>query len=163
MWALPQRVILTAGKGIGSTPLTAFDAALLDAGIGDFNLVQVSSIVPADAQVCCLEGDAGRYLSSLIRGTLVPVVYGTMASSYIGQTVSSAIAVGLPRDRTKTGVIFEAGLIGYCEAAEESARQMAQEALRARGVREFEIKMVSSELTIAEKTGCVVSVAVLLP
>jgi arginine decarboxylase len=37
---------LVSGVGYGSTELTSFDAALLDAGIGDFNLVRMSSIMP---------------------------------------------------------------------------------------------------------------------
>lgn len=39
------------GVGHGPTELAAYDAALTDAGVGDFNLVTVSSVVPADATV----------------------------------------------------------------------------------------------------------------
>ena len=43
---LPKQYFIVAGKGEGFTPLNAFDAALGDAGVGDLNLVKVSSIVP---------------------------------------------------------------------------------------------------------------------
>src|SRR5206468_7432297 len=36
----------TAGNAEGSTPLNAFDNALLAAGIGNINLVRISSILP---------------------------------------------------------------------------------------------------------------------
>ena len=48
---LPTRIILTSGIGIGSTKLNAFDNALLNAGIGNFNLLSVSSIIPPKAKI----------------------------------------------------------------------------------------------------------------
>jgi len=156
-------VILTAGSGTSSTPLGAFDAALLDAGIGDFNLIQVSSIVPAGADVHYLE-DLGRdQLAQLSKGAIVPVVYSAITSDKTGEVIAAALAVGIPRDRGKSGVIFEAGLIGDKEAAEQTATRLAEEALRARGLENYEIRVVASELTIVERIGCAVSAAVLLP
>ena len=37
---------LTSGVGTGPTELAAFDAALLDAGIANFNLIRLSSVIP---------------------------------------------------------------------------------------------------------------------
>jgi len=48
---LPTRIILTSGIRIGSTKLNAFDNALLNAGIGNFNLLSVSSIIPPKAKI----------------------------------------------------------------------------------------------------------------
>lgn len=39
------------GSATGPTELSAYDAALADAGVADYNLVTVSSIVPAGAEV----------------------------------------------------------------------------------------------------------------
>lgn len=39
------------GEGTGPTATAAYDAALADAGIHDYNLVVVSSVIPADAPV----------------------------------------------------------------------------------------------------------------
>ena len=41
-----DRYTLVSGIGTGSTVLNAFDAALLSAGVGNFNLLRVSSILP---------------------------------------------------------------------------------------------------------------------
>ena len=46
-----MRIIVTAGTGQGPTTLSAFDAALLDAGIANYNLITLSSIIPPGAQV----------------------------------------------------------------------------------------------------------------
>lgn len=47
--ALTIRV--SRGTGTGRTRLSAFDAALHDAGVADFNLVQLSSVIPAGSSV----------------------------------------------------------------------------------------------------------------
>ncbi|HBG22160.1 MAG TPA: pyruvoyl-dependent arginine decarboxylase, partial [Peptococcaceae bacterium] len=41
MLPVPSKFNLVTGSGEGATPLNAFDAALLDAGIGNLNLVRV--------------------------------------------------------------------------------------------------------------------------
>ncbi|UIO99613.1 pyruvoyl-dependent arginine decarboxylase [Halobaculum sp. CBA1158] len=50
-----MEIHVAAGVGRGPTELAAYDAALADAGVGDFNLVVVSSVVPADATVRSVE------------------------------------------------------------------------------------------------------------
>lgn len=42
----PQSYMLVSGIGKAEYPLVTFDNALRDAGIGDYNLVKVSSILP---------------------------------------------------------------------------------------------------------------------
>jgi arginine decarboxylase len=44
----------TAGIAEGSTPLNAFDNALLAAGIGNVNLIKVSSILPPGIELVAL-------------------------------------------------------------------------------------------------------------
>ncbi len=39
-------IVLAQGLGQGPTPLAAFDAALLDAGVANYNLVVLSSVIP---------------------------------------------------------------------------------------------------------------------
>jgi len=163
MWALPRRVILTAGSGVGSTPLRAFDAALLDAGIGDFNLVRVSSIVPAGAEVCYMERGGKEYVAKMSKGTIVPVVYSMVTSGEGGKTVAAALAVGIPQDRDRNGVILEASIVGSKQTAEDQACRMVEEALLARRNGPFEIMLVSADVVINDRIGCAVSAALLLP
>lgn len=47
-----QRTIcITSGIGEGQTNLSAFDAALWDAGIANYNLIRLSSIIPPNSEV----------------------------------------------------------------------------------------------------------------
>jgi len=44
-------IYITTGVGEGSTPLAAFDRALFEAGIGNYNLIVLSSVVPIGAKI----------------------------------------------------------------------------------------------------------------
>ncbi len=43
-------------SGTGYTRLAAFDAALRSAGVADFNLIRLSSVIPPRSTVVCVEG-----------------------------------------------------------------------------------------------------------
>ena len=56
------------GAGTGPTAMSSYDAALADAGVHNYNLVSVSSIVPAEAEVVEVDvapdlGPAGNRLT----------------------------------------------------------------------------------------------------
>jgi len=46
-----KTINITSGTGEGQTKLSAFDAALWDAGIANFNLIKLSSIIPSGVKV----------------------------------------------------------------------------------------------------------------
>ncbi len=46
-----MKIYLTTGVGYGKTPISAFDGALRDAGVDNFNLLTLSSVVPPGAEV----------------------------------------------------------------------------------------------------------------
>ena len=41
-----MKIYLTVGRGDGPTPLAAFDNAMYDARVGNYNLVHLSSVIP---------------------------------------------------------------------------------------------------------------------
>lgn len=47
------KITVTTGTGEGPTPLSAFDAALLDAGIASYNIIYLSSIIPIGSSIEC--------------------------------------------------------------------------------------------------------------
>ena len=49
--AVSTALPVATGSGTGSTSLSAFDAALRDAGVANFNLVRLSSVIPPDTEV----------------------------------------------------------------------------------------------------------------
>ena len=46
-----SKIYITKGTGKGSTSISAFDAALEEAGIADYNLIYLSSIVPPGSDI----------------------------------------------------------------------------------------------------------------
>jgi arginine decarboxylase len=52
-----MKIQIISGKGIGSTRLSAFDAALFDAGVHNYNLIYLSSIIPPNSVI----EEADRY------------------------------------------------------------------------------------------------------
>jgi arginine decarboxylase len=56
-----MRIQLVSGAGSAPTQLAAFDAALVDAGISNYNLITLSSVIPAGAEI--IETDEKPQLS----------------------------------------------------------------------------------------------------
>jgi arginine decarboxylase len=50
-------ISITTGIGEGPTPLAAFDSALLDAGVANYNLIPLSSVIPPGSSI-----QRGRYV-----------------------------------------------------------------------------------------------------
>ena len=46
-----MNITVTAGRGEGSTTLSAFDAALKAAGIHNYNIIKLSSVIPPGSEV----------------------------------------------------------------------------------------------------------------
>lgn len=46
-----MRICISSGVGEGPTPLAAFDAALRDAGVSNYNLICLSSVIPPGSEV----------------------------------------------------------------------------------------------------------------
>lgn len=44
-------IVMAPGRGHGPTPLAAFDSALLDAGVANYNLICLSSVIPPGSTV----------------------------------------------------------------------------------------------------------------
>ena len=89
----------TAGHAEGSTTLNAFDNALLAAGIGNINLIKVSSILPPEVPVI--------ELPKIKLGALVPTAYAAMTSEKPGEIIAAAVGYAVPDDPAKNGVIME--------------------------------------------------------
>ncbi len=150
MLPIATKYTLVAGAAEGPTALNAFDNALLAAGIGNLNLVRVSSIVPPGAR-------RAEYLD-VPPGALVPTAYGSTVSSTPGEVIAAAVAVGL--GESGLGVIME--FAGRCsrEEAESEVRRMVEQALRGRGLQVQELHLRAVEHRV-EQTGCVVAAVAL--
>jgi len=143
----------TAGHAEGGTILNAFDNALLAAGLGNVNLIKVSSIVPPGVEIV--------ELPKIKPGALVPTAYAAMTSDVPGQTVAAAVGYALPDDPAKPGVIMEYHDLADRRTAERSIRAMLEEAFRVRGEMIRELKVFVAEHTV-ERVGCAVAAIALL-
>jgi arginine decarboxylase len=153
LWKPVTKVAATFGTAEGSTSLNAFDNALLAAGIGNINLVKVSSIVPPAVDIVSLP--------RIKPGAIVPTAYAAMTSEVPGEVIAAAVGWALPDDPRKPGVIMEFHDKATREEAERMIVQMLQEAFRVRGERVREMKVFATEHRV-ERTGCAVAAVTLL-
>ena len=135
----------TAGHAEGGTTLNAFDNALLAAGIGNINLIKVSSILPPEVPVI--------ELPKIKPGAIVPTAYAAMTSETPGETVAAAVGYAVPDDPAKNGVIMEFHGVATKAHAEHQIELMLEEAFRVRGEPIREMKIVAVEHT-TERIGC---------
>jgi len=47
-----MKIFITWGSGDGPTEKAAFDAALFNAGIANYNLIPLSSVIPDNSEIC---------------------------------------------------------------------------------------------------------------
>lgn len=94
-----MKITITAGTGEGPTPLAAFDKALLDAGVANYNLIYLSSIIPPNSvierkQYVTPPDEYGHRLY-LVMACQRTEQAGTSAWAGIGWTQESASGKGL--------------------------------------------------------------------
>ncbi len=147
----PNLLWTTIGHAEGETKLNAFDNALIAAGIGDWNLVKVTSVAPASARLIDLRPQAES-------GSVVPVVLATAQSDRPGERVTSSVAIG--RGNGSHGMIMEASGPGEPEEMETVVRRMLNESFMRRGL-ELETVTVRSVSHTVEKIGASVAAVVL--
>jgi arginine decarboxylase len=140
----PRKFMVTHGAAEGPSALNAFDNALLQAGVGNVNLVRVSSILPASAiEVSKLE---------IPPGALLPIAYGSITSDAEGERIAAAVAVALG-DPDEYGVIME--FSGRCseQEAAQTVEDMARAAFATRGrpVRRVIVRAVEHRV---RRVGC---------
>ncbi|MDX1585731.1 MAG: arginine decarboxylase, pyruvoyl-dependent [Balneolaceae bacterium] len=150
----PNAFALVKGASEGRTRLNAFDNSLLNAGVGDTNLMRMSSILPPGAEQRNIEE------FDLPRGGLIPLAYATIDSTTPGRYISSAIAVGIPDDETEPGVIMEFEDHSKLDNVEEIVRQMVVDAFEFRNRKLKEIRSIGIEHQV-ETCGSTFAAAVL--
>lgn len=150
----PNAYCLVKGAAEGRTRLNAFDKALLAAGVGDTNLMRMSSILPPGAEEQSIED------LKLPKGGLIPLAYASIDGTTPGRLISSAIAVGIPEDDREPGVIMEFEDHANLETVEAIVRQMVIDAFEYRNRQLKEIKSVGIEHKV-EVCGSTFAAAVL--
>lgn len=134
-----KRYKISAGIGRAKYRITSFDHALIEAGVGNYNLVRLSSIMPLGSQKSDSIG--------LPLGSLLPIAYAVQTGA--SGVISAAVAVGYPKicDNSHCGVIME--YEGECskEEAKRIVENMVREGFEKRG---WELDWIESESVSAD-------------
>jgi arginine decarboxylase len=129
----PTKFFLVSGSSEGFSLLNAFDGALLASGVGDTNLVRMSSILPPGC------GEVKPAPVPLPQGALVPVAYASLYSDVPGEIISAAVAIGIPEDGNRAGLIMEYSARAEERVVVEQVKKMAEKGmeLRKRSIKEI--------------------------
>ena len=156
---LPNKIILASGVGFGTTEITAFDNALLKAGVGNYNLIKVSSIIPPNSQY---EGNNLKLLNEKPIGSLLPAVYTYTYSRRENQPILSAIMCGFPKDKNNNGVIFKYSGNSNPDEAKFILNQMLDEASKNRNTSYISREFIFAYSKNSNIYTCSLAVALLL-
>lgn len=117
-------IYVTFGIGEGSTPLSAFDAALKDAGVHNFNLIILSSVIPPKSVI-----KLRRFKAKLEDwGSKLYVVKAEIRSRQSGMYIGAAL--GWYQMKDGKGVFVEHEEIGQTiEAVESNLKKEVQNSL----------------------------------
>ena len=146
-----MKISIVSGKDEGPTKLNAFDNALTDAGIGDVNLIKVSSMLAGNAKV--------QELPKLKAGAMVNCVLSEITSDTPGDEISAIIAVAIGE---KLGCVVETTGINKTEdELIDEAKMMVKYMMDKRGVEINELIVESSTTTVKNIASVVSSVVYL--
>ena len=148
----PTQYFLVSGASEGYSSLNAFDGALLQAGIGNTNIVKMSSIVPPHCQLIAPV--------PLPPGALIPAAYASITSDIPGEMIAAAVALALTDDPERPGLIMEYSSRGPRAEIEEKVREMVREGMKLRGWPIKDLKSVGTEYKV-KKVGAALAAVVL--
>ena len=146
-----MKIAIVSGSDEGPTKLNAFDNALTDAGIGDVNLIKVSSMLAGNAEI--------SELPKLKAGAMVNCVLSEVTSDIPGDKITAVIAVATGNE---LGCVVETtGKNKEADDLIEEAKMMVEYMMEKRGV-EIEDLIVECSTTTVSKTASVVASVVYL-
>ncbi|WP_207619267.1 pyruvoyl-dependent arginine decarboxylase [Nocardioides sp. IC4_145] len=97
-------ITVRTATGVGRTKLAAYDHALLNAGVGNLNLIKLSSVIPPHSTVRVLE-DGAREVLAGGHGDKLYCVESAVFAEHSGETVWAGL--GWTRDDTTGGLFVE--------------------------------------------------------
>ncbi len=150
----PTKFFLVSGSSEGFSLLNAFDGALLASGVGDTNLVKMSSILPPGCE------EISPPPVPLPQGALVPVAYASLCSDVPGEVISAAVAIGIPKDPRLAGLIMEYSARAEEKIVVEQVKKMVDKGMEMRKREIKEIRAISASCRVTA-TGAVFAGVVL--
>ncbi len=108
---VPRKVFFTKGVGRHKDKLASFELALRDAGIAQFNIVKVSSILPPNCEIVSKE----EGLKLLKPGQIVFCVMSENSSNEPHRLIAASVGCAIPSDRSHYGYLSEYHCFGKDE------------------------------------------------
>lgn len=134
----PTKFFLVQGSSEGFSLLNAFDGALLASGVGDTNLIKMSSILPPHCE------EVRPAPVPLPQGALVPVAYASLSSDVPGEVISAAVAIGIPKDVDRAGLIMEYSARAEEKVVVDQVKRMVEKGMEVRKREIREIMAISA-------------------
>ncbi|HIJ00130.1 MAG TPA: pyruvoyl-dependent arginine decarboxylase [Candidatus Methanomethylophilaceae archaeon] len=139
MQLVPKKFFISSGAAISEvSDLNAFDMALINAGLGEQNMLSVSSVIP--------EGAEQVEPRTLPMGAITHCVLAQMRGSE-GELISAGISYAFRKDG-KGGYVAEGHLHGSKESLREVLEWKMQEMAKLRNVELEEIHYEIKEIRI---------------
>ncbi|MBR6927631.1 MAG: arginine decarboxylase, pyruvoyl-dependent [Methanobrevibacter sp.] len=146
-----MKIAIVSGKDEGPTKLNAFDNALSDAGIGDVNLIKVSSMLAGNAEIV--------KLPKLIAGAMVNCVLSEITSDKPGDQITAVIAVAIGEE---LGCVVETtGINKDADDLLDEAKMMVEYMMEKRDV-EIKDLLIESSTAVVENIASVVASVIYL-
>ena len=143
-----MKIAIVSGKDEGPTKLNAFDNALIDAGIGDVNLIKVSSMLAGNVEIVDLP--------TLKAGSMVNCVLSEITSDVKGEEITAVIALAIGEE---LGCVVETtGRDKNPDELVEEAKFMANYMMEKRGVEIRDLIVESSTATVENIASVIASV-----
>ena len=146
-----MKIAIVSGKDEGPTKLNAFDNALSDAGIGDVNLIKVSSMLSANTEI--------TDLPPLKPGSMVNCVLSEITSDNPGDEITAVVAAAIGDE---LGCVVETkGINKKEDELIDEARFMVTYMMEKREVEIKELIVEKATVTVKEIASVVASVVYL--
>jgi arginine decarboxylase len=146
-----MKIAIVSGKDEGPTKLNAFDNALSKAGIGDVNLIKVSSMLAGNAEI--------KELPELKAGAMVNCVLSEITSDNPGDEITAVVAVAIGE---KLGCVVETtGTNKKIDDLTDEARKMVEYMMEKREVEIKELHIEYSTIKVENIASAIASVVYL--
>ena len=146
-----MKIAIVSGKDEGPTKLNAFDNALSDAGIGDVNLIKVSSMLAGETEI--------ETLPKLKAGAMVNCVLSEITSDNPGDEITAVVAVAIGKE---LGCVVETtGINKNPDELIDEAERMVKYMMGKRNV-EIQELIIEPSTTTVENIASVISSVVYL-
>ncbi len=146
-----MKIAIVSGTDEGPTKLNAFDNALSDAGIGDVNLIKVSSMLAGNAEI--------YKLPKLKAGAMVNCVLSEITSDNPGDRITAVVALAIGEE---LGCVVETtGINKNTDEIIDKAKGMVEYMMNKRNVEIKELIVEQSTATVENIASAIASVVYL--